>query len=311
MHARAMSAQAMGFYRWMNHVVFTANEPLVINMDECSLKLTLTGLSGTIADVHAGHKATLAACRGAMTLMSCVSSDTGLNQRLPQILLGNQHPLSKRVLAAAAADPVLKASNLHIWCEKTSWVTVEVMLKFLHSLSVAVDALKGGDRTIVLVMDMAPPHLAAPVARAIRDRGWRAVLIPAKCTAFLQPLDTNILAVLRKTMAECWVTTKGELLNGSMTTLEWLRMTEESVRRAISERDWSHAFLQTGLLGQQLYLGKRLRHQLNWGAGKTAPTSMPTLHQAATLFPRGKTANVALWLHGLDHCTDPVMPALD
>lgn len=75
MHARAMSAQAMGFYRWMNHVVCTANEPLVINMDECSLKLTLTGLSGTIADVHAGQQATLAACRGAMTLMSCVSSD--------------------------------------------------------------------------------------------------------------------------------------------------------------------------------------------------------------------------------------------
>lgn len=235
MRSKAMFAQAMGFYRWMNHVVFTANEPLVINMDECSLKLTLTGLSGTIADVHAGQKATLAACRGAMTLMSCVSSDTSLNQRLPQIVLGNQHHLSKRVLAAIAADAKLTGSNLQIWCEQSSWVTVDVMLKFLHSLSVAVDALKCPHRAIVLVMDMAPPHLAAPVARAIRDRGWRAVLVPAKCTPFLQPLDTCVLAVLRKTMAECWVTAKGELLNGNMTTLEWLRVTEESVRRRRSQ----------------------------------------------------------------------------
>ena len=68
------------------------------------------------------------------------------------------------------------------------------------------------------------------------------MLVPAKCTPFLQPLDTCVLAVLRKTMAECWVTAKGELLNGNMTTLEWLRVTEESVRRTISDRDWSHAF---------------------------------------------------------------------
>ena len=111
--------------------------------------------------------------RGHDAHVMCVSSDTSLNQRLPQIVLGNQHHLAKRVLAAIAADAKLTGSNLQIWCEQSSWVTVDVMLKFLHSLSVAVDALKCPHRTIVLVMDMAPPHLAAPVARAIRDRGWR------------------------------------------------------------------------------------------------------------------------------------------
>ena len=88
--------------------------------------------------VHAGQKASLAACRGAITLMACVSSDPVANRHLPQIIMGNQNHLSKRLLTAAAADPLLKWSNLQIWCEKTAWVTIEdieAMLTFLQCLS--------------------------------------------------------------------------------------------------------------------------------------------------------------------------------
>ena len=246
--------------------------------------------------------------------MACVSSDPMINKHLPQVLLANRHQVSKTLLKAVAADPLLKSSNLEVWCEKTAWVTISVMLKFLELLYSILTSLDCLDRKVVLFMDMATPHVATAVCKAAHERQIYPILIPAKCTPFFQPLDVSILNVFRSAMREAWVEFKNEAQNpdGSLTRLEWLRLVEKSVRSSISERDWSEVFFQTGLLGEQLYMSRRLRRQLSWPGGKSAPRTLPTLHQAAFLFPRGRAANVACWLYG-DHVKvdEAIVPALD
>ena len=290
--------------------------PVLINVDECSVKFELSDVYGTISrsEADAGQRTPLNARRGAVTLMACVSNDPMINKRLPQVLIANHHQVSKTLLAAVAADPLLKSSNLQVWREQTAWVTVGVMVKFLellHSILTSLDCL---ERKVVLFMDMATPHVATAVRKAAHERQIHPILIPARCTPFFQPLDVSILNVFKSAMREAWVEFKHQSLNpdGSLTRLEWLRLVEQSVRKSISQRDWSNIFFLTGLLGEQLYMSRRLRRQLNWPEGKSAPCTLPTLHQAAFLFPRGRAANAACWLYG-DHIEvdETIVPALD
>ena len=55
-------------------------------------------------------------------------------------------------------------------------------------------------REIILLMDMAPCHMHPSVFALARRKGIRIVLIPARLTGLLQPLDTHVFRQFRARM---------------------------------------------------------------------------------------------------------------
>ena len=102
--------QAVAFYRWINAVLCACKKPcLIVKMDEASLTYELTGIVGTVLKSRPsmgwepGQRVRLGDRRGNVTYIASISNDEEVNKILPQILLGNSHRFSKRLVKDAEA----------------------------------------------------------------------------------------------------------------------------------------------------------------------------------------------------------------
>ena len=74
--------------------------------------------------------------RGAMSLVAFISSDAALQKDLPQVLIGNKHKLTKKVMGALRSDARL--GRLQVWKEESGWVSHKLMKDLLKTLSEAL-----------------------------------------------------------------------------------------------------------------------------------------------------------------------------
>ena len=286
----------------MNGAQASAHKPvLIINMDEASLSLRLTGNKGTVLRKQplACDRVSLSARRSACTYMASVCTDPALNKRLPQVLVGNAHQFTKAVLAAKSD----LGEKLLLWKEQSAWVNRFVMVRYIKKLCERLGS-DLTDRCAFLLVDMASPHIHADVFRVARKKGLRMLLVPAGLTPWLQPLDSHVFRQFRAKLQELWLSCKSDAPDGEVSTCAWLQRVSEAVQQVVVGRSWAHAFRHAGVLGQD-ELSQRLLQALNWKAAPKVALSLPASGQAAAMFPRRCKANVQAWVQWK---TVPVAP---
>ena len=140
---------------------------------------------------------------------------------------------------------------------------------------------------MAIAMDAASQHIADDVlAHAARLR-VRVLLIPSRMTWLLQPLDSHVYAVLKRTFHLLQLDERSANPQGVMGGVAWIDVLERGVRAVLVERDWSGALASNGLIRGAVDLRQRIRSHLE---GPLAlPDGPPTEEEMAALVGRPRS----------------------
>ena len=281
-------------------MVEASEKPLVmINMDEASVPLHLTGSVGTFFvetsnfPQKPGDRAQLGDRRNNITYIASICSDATVGQLLPQILLGNVRRFARKWMEQAVSEV---SGNVLLWREQSAWNNRFLMQKYICLLA---DSLGDYLQTcnVILVVDMAPCHVHPAVFARARRKGIRMLLIPAGLTGVLQPLDTHVFRQFRRRLEALWLDGKRDHEDGQVSFLAWLRLLNEAIQAVVVGKDWKVAFQQTGHSAGQTLVGKKLLKALAWTQCPEIAPGLPAMGQASGMFPRGWKGNVEAWVH--------------
>lgn len=242
------------FIRWLRHVFqhrLSSLEPVVLNMDETNMSNVKRAKLGVV--IHGGPHGTVmeeSRMDGAIprtSLIATVSSDAELQQHLPQIRLvrtqGGQVP-SRATMATYA----LAGSPQIAWHGGSGWISVPIMLEYLRQVARQCRAHLPG-RPVVLVMDAHPCHLATPVLRAAWRHGMHVVIVPAKMTWALQPLDVSVFRVLKTTVRQLEFERRQASDSGVVSKSDRVVAHGDAIRMTLTRRDWSRSLRRCALTG--------------------------------------------------------------
>ena len=192
--------------------------------------------------------------RQALTHMVLVTNLPEVQGKLPQVFLANERCVPARLLGAL----VLQKSQVHIWRGKSSWNDTSKMLRFLALLSETMAQFPS--LRPILVMDCAPCHLSMQVALRAQALGIYLLLVPAKCTLFVQPADTHVLGPYKKYVSKLWQKNIARVPGDTCeSTAAWLQCLSKACREYLNAKTWTSAFAETGILNVPCNLTATLR----------------------------------------------------
>ena len=133
---------------------------------------------------------------------------------------------------------------------KSGWLDADELINVLRLLAEILRDLTASYH-FILSMDASPVHLSAKVAAACAQLGLHVIYIPAFMTPWLQPCDTHLFAMFKRSLAAACEEAQGSSLTGEVISLTMLRIVMRAARAVIETRSWRVAFQKTGLCDQQ------------------------------------------------------------
>ena len=266
-------------------------------MDETALVLHVTGLRGTVVKVSAPkqaaiERASLADRRSYISYLACITHDAAVQALLPQVLLGNEHQFTLALLRSVSSQ---LGPNIQLWRQKSAWNSHQTMRRWLTTLKKALGSLVESG-TVVVLVDVHPSHMHNTIFQHARRCGVRLVYIPAKLTAFLQPCDTHLFAMFKKTFWNGWRKRKSEAIDGSVSTAEWLQIIADTIAKVLPRTTWIKAFRAVGILDQQRVLSLKLAEKLGFDGALDLPSMLPSVEDAQCIFPSNMKLDVLSYL---------------
>ena len=151
-------------------------------------------------------------------------------------------------------------------------------------------------RAVFLVVDMAFCHIHPSIPAFARRRGLRMILVPAGLTCVLQPLDTHVFRSFRSKLQQLWLIHKSRNEGGEVSLQDWLLLVCKTIEEVVCGQEWEHAFERDGLVHAQALVSPKLLASLGWEDLPTIGAGLPSIGQAARMFPHRSKANVPMWV---------------
>ena len=259
--------QARAFYAMSN--LFLQRGPagkkaILINMDETPIQQSYPAQRGTIG---VGSKRTLEPGvaierlattdkRGIITHVAFIAEAVEIQDKLPQVFIANRKLVPRYV--QDEVTPHLPP-NTRIWSGSSSWTNEDCMCRILRLLHESLrEDLQHG--YIVLVLDMAAPHVVESVTALAMELNIVLLYIPAKLTWLLQPLDAYVFQAYKNNLRSAYVRARCEAqCFGVLTKAKWLRSVFQACDRTFTRRDFSKAFKLTGVSDNQASMSTRIK----------------------------------------------------
>lgn len=138
----------------------------------------------------------------------------------------------------------------------------------------------------ILIMDSAPIYLARAVICRSTELGIWVLIVPARCTYALQPLDVCTFSRHKAYLRRAYQRAKNA--NGIVTDIAWAKTLVDVVRDVLNATNWRDAFLQTGILGVRAP-GGLTRDLRGVSEAALAPTTRrPSVHTLRLLWPTNR-----------------------
>lgn len=292
--------QAFAAWRWWNHAesrVPAGKTPLRINLDETSVALFQGGSRGTIffrkkkqrPEEEPVERASLGKRRRCLTHVGLICDRRELQPLLPQVLIGNFSTFLVRDWEALTAD---LPGNVYLVRQKSAWNNVAVCLSIIRLLSSVLRPYLDVFQP-VLLMDACPLHLHHSIARACAVNGIWLVVVPARLTWLLQPLDTHAFHRYKIYLRSAYQMSRANSPNGELSVGEFLRCIYETIRFVLQGQQWAHAFDEDGFGQQQAKVSAYARRQMELGAAPSVDSSLPTSADLQLCYPRRARVPVA------------------
>ena len=127
----------------------------------------------------------------------------------------------------------------------TNDVFLEVLEILLDKLEDYVDFFR-----FILVFDAVRCHLSVDVANKMAFAGIKIVIVPAKLTWLLQPLDTHVFAQFKNNLKKKLQRAALSSESGLLKDQEWIQSMAACITE-LSDMDHRHAFDRNGMMGEQ------------------------------------------------------------
>ena len=178
----------------------------------------------------------------------------------------------------------LRGCNAKLWRGKSAWINEKVFAKILRELGKVLQSRAGG-RQVVLLLDAHQVHYSKCALTACRDYDIWPVVIPARMTSVLQPLDTHVFSrfkmFLRTRLHQIMLTGA----NQDLTSEQVLDALMHTIKGVLQRHSWSQAFETSGF-GSRFEVRPHLLEMLSWQTQPVIPSDLPAYAQFVECFPR-------------------------
>jgi hypothetical protein len=209
---------------------------------------------------------------------------------LPQFFLGNERSIPAADLQALRASC---ARNFFLERGRSAWVNVAAMRRILRFLRTALEPYMA-ERQPVLLLDALSVHINSVVLAECRAAGIIPVVIPAKLTWLLQPLDTHAFAAYKHRVRKAFMEARVRAADGNVSVAAFLGCVQQAIRSVLQGRLWAEAFDSNGFCTGQAGVSQRVMAELDLAAPLAVPSTPPSLEQLQRLLPAGSRVPAAL-----------------
>lgn len=227
-----------------------------------------------------------------ITYVSFICDDPDIQRALPQVLIANERSFPLRDMAAlrAACPP-----HVHLWRERSAWVNERLCVQLVRLLGETLRPYMGGAQPF-LVFDASRAHVTRDVFRACAAARLWSLLIPAKLTWLLQPLDTHAFLPYKVHLQKEYQEARVGIADGVVRMADLLRCVHAAMERVIRGRAWAVSFERDGFGLGQLGVSQRVLAHLGLEAPPTISSLRPSLEQLQRCFPkRAQVPEAQIW----------------
>ena len=237
------------FFRWMlfELAAASASDVIVVNMDETMLSAVKERKKGN-TDARMGHGSAFSgfarrpASMPRTSLIASVCSSVDVQKVLPQIRVvrGEVGKTPSRAVLAAYADAGAPQIAQH---GGNGWCTTVLLMWWLRCMMTALRKVKPA-ASVILVMDACPSHTSDAFLAACSRARVRLVIVPAKMTWCLQPLDTHVFSTLKQRIREREFEDQVQQGGAPLSHLQRVRAHGAAVDDVLVKKDWSGVMMR-------------------------------------------------------------------
>lgn len=227
-----------------------------------------------------------------MTHVAFVCDDPLVQPLLPHIVIGNERTIPARSLGALrAACP----ANVRLLRLPSAWVNGKICAQIIRWLAVALAPVLG-NRQPILLFDACRSHLCHCVFNACAAAHIWPIVVPAKMTWLLQPLDTHAFLPYKIRLQQLYGSARVRASAGDVGVQELLQCIYAAIREVLQGRRWESSFERDGFGAAQAGVSERVTEQLGIASPIDVPTTRPVLAQLKACFPaRTRVSEEHVW----------------
>ena len=292
--------EVFSVWQWWNYLcsqIPVGKTALRINLDETAICLfqgdgkgnvfmSKTCPSAPVQDVPRRRR------RCFLTHVALVCDRTDIQPLLPQVLIANEATFPAGLMPALrAACP----ANVFLVRQKSSWNNSDLCSQIMRWLGLALLPFRGTLQP-VLLLDAVRIHTTPQVLRAcVACQIWPLV-VPAKTTWLMQPLDTHAFLAFKAHLRNSYQQARVAADVADLDIARFLQCVYDSIRAVLQGQRWLPAFADNGFSdGQNGTRGSIKRQlQVDVNVAVVIPMGRPTLEQLQSCFPRRSTIPTAL-----------------
>lgn len=288
-------------WQWWNYdrdQIPMGKAPLRINLDETAICLFQGDVKGAVFASKKRQRdepfqrvgRRKRRCYLTHVAMICDRSD--LQPLLPQTIIGNEHTFAAKSMAALRASC---PGNVTIVRQKSAWNNEVLCAAIVRRLARALEPHAATTQPI-LFLDAVRLHTTRRVLDACAAAGIWAIVVPAKMTLFLQPLDTDAFLPFKLRLKELYQSARSGSVDGDLGVEPFLQCVYGAIRGVLQGRRWATAFEKAGFGDRQAGVAKHVLRQLQVDEPPIVPSTRPAADQVRSCFPRrSKVHAAALW----------------
>lgn len=280
---------------------------LRVNLDETAVCLFYGDVKGNVFESKGrprefpGQRVPRWKRRCYVTFVALICDRVDVQPLLPQFIVCNTSTLKASAVAALqAACP----SNVTLVRQKSAWNNEALLVQIIEQLG-RVLAPFFVDAQPILLMDAARIHTTRRVLSACARASLWLVVVPAKLTWLLQPLDTDVFFGFKACLRKYYQSFRVEAAGGDVGLQDLLACTYAAIRDVLQKRAWALAFERCGFGKRQDCLSAAILKQLEVDAVEL-PATKPSNDLVKLCFPkRAKVDYSLLWSHCVATPTAP------
>ena len=290
-------------WSWMNWLADKARasgkELLLLNLDETSIPVTFTHTGGNVMRLDPTKKwhrpprqrATRAEQRAYFTHVGLICNDVSIQPRLPQVIFVGEKLLPQQLWAAIQRD---LPHNVYVKRMPKGWNNAKEHAVIIRLLGLILAPVLDRCQP-VLMFDAVGLHLADEVMQQLTDARIWYLVIPARLTWLLQPLDTHGFAKYKRYLRSRFQDVVAAADEANVTQ-RMVGLVVQAIQSVLNGNAWASAFARNGLDGSQANVSKYIKQMLEYEVLPGYPRTRPSADDLHLCWPRNRLINHdAVW----------------
>jgi hypothetical protein len=286
-------SEALAFWnlnRYAHKQVPPTRRPLHLNLDETAIRLYSPAQGGNlVAEAmrlrKKGHSLATSTgknrARACLTHVAIVADDSIVQPVLPQVIILKSALVNQQEFREIVAH---KPDNVFVLRRERAWITADIMVWLAGVLARCLATVRP-KRHVFISCDAFKAHTTHKVFRAFARHDLHYLILPAKLTWAIQPLDTHVFSLYKTTLQ---LKSQVLLLGAERGRQSWTllaRAIAQAIKDTMEGHSWMRAFLDTGLADDSASISKRVLEKLSFAATPMVDGHFPTLSELQAIFP--------------------------